>query len=80
VVCDPPVNVPDWGCEDLLLDAHWEFGAPTWAEGELAWLQHCYAHVASGGRATFVASASAAYRKADRRIRLREAPPAPDSS
>ncbi|WP_326642283.1 N-6 DNA methylase [Streptosporangium sp. NBC_01755] len=69
VVCDPPVNVPDWGREDLLLDARWEFGVPTRAEGELAWLQHCYAHVAPGGRAIFVASASAAYRKAGRRIR-----------
>ncbi|WP_433362304.1 N-6 DNA methylase [Streptosporangium sp. CA-115845] len=69
VVCDPPVNVPDWGREDLLLDARWEFGVPTRAEAELAWLQHCYAHVAPGGRVVFVASASAAYRKAGRRIR-----------
>ncbi|MFI6458664.1 N-6 DNA methylase [Streptosporangium amethystogenes] len=69
VVCDPPVNVPDWGREDLLLDTRWEFGVPTRAESELAWLQHCYAHVAPGGRVVFVASASAAYRKAGRRIR-----------
>jgi hypothetical protein len=69
VVCDPPANVADWGREDLLLDARWEFGVPTRAEGELAWLQHCYAHVAPGGRALMVMPASVAYRKAGRRIR-----------
>jgi predicted DNA-binding transcriptional regulator AlpA len=69
VVCDPPVNVPDWGREDLLLDARWELGVPTRAEGELAWLQHCYAHVAPAGRAILVMPPSVAYRKAGRRIR-----------
>ncbi|MEU0516723.1 N-6 DNA methylase [Streptosporangium sp. NPDC006007] len=69
VVCDPPANVPDWGREDLLLDARWQLGVPTRAESELAWLQHCYAHVAPGGRAIFVMPASVAYRNAARRIR-----------
>ncbi|WP_433287800.1 N-6 DNA methylase [Pseudonocardia sp. CA-142604] len=69
VVCNPPVNVTDWGRDDLLLDARWEFGVPTRAEGELAWLQHCYSHVAPGGRAIVVMPASVAYRKAGRRIR-----------
>lgn len=69
VVCNPPVNVTDWGRDDLLIDARWEFGAPTRAEGELAWLQHCYAHAAPGGRVIVVMSASVAYRKAGRRIR-----------
>ncbi|RSN31733.1 SAM-dependent methyltransferase [Amycolatopsis sp. WAC 01416] len=69
VVCDPPVAVPDWGREGLLLDPRWEFGVPTRAEGELAWLQHCYAHVAPGGRAIVVMPPSVAYRKAGRRIR-----------
>ncbi|MBY8855410.1 SAM-dependent methyltransferase [Nocardia sp. CA2R105] len=69
VLCAPPVNVIDWGRGDLLLDARWEFGVPTRAESELAWLQHCYAHVASDGRAIVVMPASAAYRKAGRRIR-----------
>lgn len=69
IVCNPPVNVTDWGRDDLLFDRRWEFGAPTRAEGELAWLQHCYAHTAPGGRAIVVMSASVAYRKAGRRIR-----------
>ncbi|MFJ4102253.1 N-6 DNA methylase [Amycolatopsis japonica] len=69
VVCETPVNISDWGRDELLLDRRWEFGAPTKAEVELAWLQHCYAHVAPGGRAILVMPASVAYRKAGRRIR-----------
>lgn len=69
VVCDPPVGVTDWGREDLLLDSRWELGTPSRAEGELAWLQHAYAHTAPGGRVLMVMPASVAYRKAGRRIR-----------
>ncbi|MFE1554612.1 N-6 DNA methylase [Streptomyces sp. NPDC058734] len=69
VVCDPPVGVTEWGREGLLLDARWEFGTPPKAEGELAWLQHAYAHTAPGGRVLVVMPASVAYRKAGRRIR-----------
>ncbi|MGW8682984.1 N-6 DNA methylase [Streptomyces sp. NPDC055817] len=69
VVCDPPVGQPDWGREDLMLDSRWEFGIPSRAEGELAWLQHAYAHAAPGGRVLMVLPASVAYRKAGRRIR-----------
>ncbi len=69
VVCDPPVGEPDWGREGLLLDPRWEFGTPSRAEGELAWLQHAYAHTAPGGRVLMVLPASVAYRKAGRRIR-----------
>ncbi|MCX5393726.1 N-6 DNA methylase [Streptomyces sp. NBC_00094] len=69
VVCDPPVGITDWGRESLLLDPRWEFGTPPRAEGELAWLQHAYSHVAPGGRLLMVMPASVAYRKAGRRIR-----------
>ncbi|MFB7824638.1 N-6 DNA methylase [Streptomyces hydrogenans] len=69
VVCEPPVGVADWGREELLLDARWEFGVPSRAESELAWLQHCYAHTAPGGRVVMVMPTSVAYRKAGRRIR-----------
>ena len=69
VVCDPPAASPDWGREDLLLDARWELGTPPRAEAELAWLQHAYAHTAPGGRTVMVMPASAAYRKGGRRIR-----------
>ncbi|MBE4740768.1 N-6 DNA methylase [Streptomyces caniscabiei] len=69
VVCDPPVGSTDWGREELLLDPRWEFGTPSRAEAELAWLQHAYAHTAPGGRVLMVMPASVAYRKAGRRIR-----------
>ncbi|WPP33154.1 N-6 DNA methylase [Streptomyces sp. CL7] len=69
VVCDPPVSDADWGREDLLLDPRWELGTPSRAEGELAWLQHAYAHTGPGGRVIMVMPASVAYRKAGRRIR-----------
>ncbi|MEU5278753.1 N-6 DNA methylase [Streptomyces asoensis] len=69
VVCDPPVGITDWGRGDLLLDPRWELGTPSRAEGELAWLQHAYAHTAPGGRVLMVMPASVAYRKAGRRIR-----------
>lgn len=69
VLCDPPVAERDWGREELLLDSRWELGTPSRAEGELAWLQHCYAHTAPGGQVLMVLPASVAYRKAGRRIR-----------
>lgn len=69
VVCEPPAGIADWGREELLIDPRWEFGVPSRAESELAWLQHSYAHTAPGGRVVMVMPASVAYRKAGRRIR-----------
>ncbi|MEV4895211.1 N-6 DNA methylase [Nonomuraea sp. NPDC055795] len=69
VVCQPPASATDWGREDLLLDPRWEFGIPTRAEGELAWLQHCFAHLAPGGKLALVVPPSVGYRTAGRRIR-----------
>ncbi|MFE9311921.1 class I SAM-dependent DNA methyltransferase [Streptomyces sp. NPDC006706] len=69
IICDPPVGDTDWGREELLLDPRWELGTPSRAEGELAWLQHAYAHTVPGGRVIMVMPASVAYRKAGRRIR-----------
>ncbi|MFE7755522.1 class I SAM-dependent DNA methyltransferase [Streptomyces sp. NPDC057429] len=69
VVCDPPTGVTEWGREELLLDSRWELGTPSKAEGELAWLQHAYAHTDAGGQVLMVMPASVAYRRAGRRIR-----------
>lgn len=69
VVCDPPIVGPDWGREELLMDPRWESAVPPRAEGELAWLLHCYAHTAPGGTAAVVMSPSAAHRRTGRRIR-----------
>ncbi|BAL91247.1 putative restriction-modification system adenine methylase [Actinoplanes missouriensis 431] len=69
VVCDPPVGLTDWGRDGLMVDTRWEFGLPTKAESELAWLQHCYSHLAPKGKLLIVMSPSVAYRRAGRRIR-----------
>lgn len=69
VVCDPPPATTDWGREELLMDPRWELALPPKAEGELAWLQHAYAHTAAGGQTAMVLSTSCAYRRTGRRIR-----------
>ena len=69
VVCHPPTVAPDWGRDELLIDPRWELALPPRAEGELAWLQHAYAHTAPGGTTIMVMSSSAAYRRTGRRIR-----------
>lgn len=69
VVCEPPVGIADWGRDALLLDPRWELGVPPRSESELAWVQHCYAHTAPGGRALIVLPASVAYRRPGRHIR-----------
>ncbi|MFF1912312.1 N-6 DNA methylase [Streptomyces sp. NPDC058239] len=69
VVCEPPLGQTDWGREELLIDSRWELGAPPRAEGDLAWLQHCYSHTAPGGRTLIALTPSAAYRRSGRRIR-----------
>ncbi|MCG5220597.1 N-6 DNA methylase [Streptosporangium soli] len=69
VVCDPPTGVKEWGHEELGYDARWEFGLPPRAESELAWVQHCYAHVSPGGIVIIVMPIAAASRRSGRRIR-----------
>ena len=69
VLCDPPSGVKDWGYEELSYDLRWEFGLPPRSEPELAWLQHCYAHLRPGGTAVVVMPVAAAFRRSGRRIR-----------
>lgn len=69
VLCDPPTGVKDWGYDELSYDPRWEFGLPPRSEPELAWLQHCYAHLRPGGTAIVVMPVAAASRRSGRRIR-----------
>ncbi|MEU8196613.1 N-6 DNA methylase [Microbispora amethystogenes] len=69
VACDPPSGVKEWGYEDLGYDPRWDFGLPPRAESELAWLQHCYAHLRPGGTVIMVMPIAAASRRSGRRIR-----------
>lgn len=69
IVCDPPTGDRNWGHEDLGHDPRWEFGLPPRAESELAWVEHCYAHLRPGGTAIVVMPIAAASRRSGRRIR-----------
>ena len=69
VLCDPPTSTKDWGHDELGYDPRWEFGLPPRSEPELAWLQHCYAHLQPGGSAIVVMPAAAASRRPGRRVR-----------
>jgi len=69
VLCNPPYGVRDWGHEDLAYDQRWAYGVPPKGEPELAWVQHCLAHLAPGGRAVLLMPPAVAERTAGRRIR-----------
>ncbi|MBX6382198.1 MAG: N-6 DNA methylase [Microbispora sp.] len=69
VVCDPPFNERAWGHEDLIGDPRWQYGMPPRSESELAWVQHCLAHVRPGGLVAIVMPGAAASRRPGRRIR-----------
>ena len=49
VVCEPPFDRPDWPVAELTTDRRWEFGIPAPRDAELAWVQHCYAHLRPNG-------------------------------
>ncbi|RSM79224.1 SAM-dependent methyltransferase [Amycolatopsis sp. WAC 01375] len=69
VVCDPPFNEREWGYDDLVGDPRWEYGQPPRGEPELAWVQHCLAHVKPGGLVAIRMPPAAAGRRTGRRIR-----------
>jgi len=56
VVCEPPFDRPDWPVAELTTDRRWEFGIPAPRDGELAWVQHCYAHLRPHGVAVVAMS------------------------
>ncbi|MEY9963412.1 hypothetical protein ABIA33_001445 [Streptacidiphilus sp. MAP12-16] len=49
VVCEPPFDLPQWPSVELTTDPRWEFGIPAPRDSELAWVQHCYAHLRPHG-------------------------------
>ncbi len=56
MVCEPPFDRPDWPAAELTTDRRWEFGIPAPRDGELAWVQHCYAHLRPHGVAVVAVS------------------------
>lgn len=55
-VCEPPFDSPQWPETELTTDPRWEFGIPAPRDGELAWVQHCYAHLRPRGAAVVAVS------------------------
>ncbi len=56
VVCEPPFDRPQWPSTELTTDPRWEFGIPAPRDGELAWVQHCYAYLRPRGIAIVAVS------------------------
>ncbi len=50
------VQSPQWPEAELTTDPRWEFGIPAPRDGELAWVQHCYAHLRPRGVAVVAVS------------------------
>jgi hypothetical protein len=69
VVCDPPTSDRAWGHEELIADPRWTYGVPPRGESELAWVQHCLAHVRPGGRVVVLLPQTVAARRSGKRIR-----------
>ena len=69
VVCEPPFNERSWGHAELAVDPRWEYGVPPRGEPELAWVQHCLAHVRPGGVVAILMPPAAAGRRPGKRIR-----------
>ncbi|WP_092534806.1 N-6 DNA methylase [Amycolatopsis arida] len=69
VVCDPPFHERGWGFAELTSDPRWVHGVPPRGEPELAWAQHCLAHVRPGGLVAILMPPVAASRRSGRRIR-----------
>lgn len=69
VLCNPPYGSRDWGHEELTYDPRWTYGLPPKGEPELAWVQHCLAHLAEGGPAVVLMPPAVAERASGRRVR-----------
>ncbi|MGA3565425.1 N-6 DNA methylase [Melissospora conviva] len=68
-LCTPPYGDRDWGQEELAYDPRWIYGLPPKSEPELAWIQHCLAHLTPGGTAVLLLPPATAERGSGRRIR-----------
>ena len=69
VVCEPPFGSPQWPETELTTDPRWEFGIPAPRDGELAWVQHCYAHLRPRGIAVVAVSQRTCVQQSGKGIR-----------
>ncbi|MCZ0989530.1 N-6 DNA methylase [Streptomyces diastatochromogenes] len=56
VICEPPFDLLQWPATKLADDQRWTFGIPSPRDPELAWVQHCYAHLRPHGVAVVAVS------------------------
>ena len=69
VLCEPPFDSPQWPSAELTTDPRWEFGIPAPRDSELAWLQHCYAHLRPRGVAIVAVSRRTCVQPSGKHIR-----------
>ncbi|MDQ2873299.1 MAG: SAM-dependent methyltransferase [Actinomycetota bacterium] len=69
VVCEPPFDLPQWPAAALTTDPRWEFGIPAPRDSELAWVQHCYAHLRPRGIAVIAVSPRTCIQQSGEHIR-----------
>ena len=69
VVCEPPFDQPQWPSAELTTDPRWEFGIPAPRDSELAWAQHCYAHLRPRGVAVVAVTPRTCVQPSGERIR-----------
>lgn len=69
VVCEPPFDMPQWPISELTTDPRWQFGIPAPRDAELAWVQHCYAHLRPRGVAVVAVSPRTCVQSSGQHIR-----------
>lgn len=69
VLCVPAPVIRQWPAADLAADPRWRYGLPDAADPDLAWVQHCLAHLRPGGVAVVVVSPVTGQRPSGRHVR-----------
>ena len=69
VVCEPPLDARQWPSAELAGDPRWRFGVPEAGDAELAWVEHCYAHLRPRGVAVVGMSPRTSVRPSGRSVR-----------
>ena len=69
VVCEPPLDARQWPSEELADDPRWRFGVPEAGDAELAWVEHCYAHLRPRGVAVVGVSPRTCVQPSGRSVR-----------